>query len=385
MKRYTLFIPLIGVFLLVFFLVQGNRNAVSFPVEKKDDSSATAPKDEIRELLHSMPLEEKVGQMFMLGIFAENIERWKEEFLIERNIGGVILHPYNVKDAEQISRFIASLQEGVNHKNIPLLIAVNQEGGDQSILGGEIVTLRFAKERRGGRVVADEETAFEVAFARAKELKELGINVNFAPVLDVVEEPNSFLYTRSFSGVPEKVSSLARAYIKGQREGGVISTGKHFPGHGISLGDSHINMPISSATREELNVHLVPFQAAIEEGIEMIMATHMVFPMLDKENVLFSKVFMKDILRDELGFKGVIITDDLEMKAARNTHSMQKAVLKAVQAGVDMVIISGIEEDQKRGFDTLIEAVRSGTIPEERIDESVERILLLKSHLLTNQ
>lgn len=336
--------------------------------------------DPLEVKISQMTIEEKIGQMFMLGIFTDDLEFWKKEFLQERNIGGVILHPYNVeKNEEQLAGFVADLQEG---NDLPLLIAVNQEGGDENILGGEIATIKFAKEKRGGRIIANEETAFEIGLKRAKELKELGVNVNFAPVVDVVEQENSFLYSRSFSGNPEKVASLAVSYIKGQKEGGVISGVKHFPGHGISLGDSHINIPISFAKKEDLEKHLLPFRAAVKEGAEMIMATHLLFPNIDKENpVPFSPVFLKDILRDELGFGGIIITDDIEMKAVRPFYSVAEAALAAAKAGADVIVISGIEEVQKKSYAAMLEAVKSGEISEERINQSLRRILKVKYNL----
>src|SRR3989344_4929435 len=208
-------------------------------------SNEHAIDDPIQELVSTLSLEQKVGQMFMLGMFSDDIEGWKQEFLQEKNIGGVILHPYNVREEGQIKAFVKTLQEGAPHQSIPLFIAVNQEGG-------EIMGIKFAGEKRGGRMIQDEGTAFEVGLARAKELRGWGVNVNFAPVVDVVAEPNSFLYTRSFSENPVQVASTASSYIKGQREGGIISCIKHFPGHGVSLGDSHVNIPISYASREEI-------------------------------------------------------------------------------------------------------------------------------------
>lgn len=331
--------------------------------------------DPVEEFIDTLPLEDKIGQMFMVGLFTEDIASWKEEFLEEKNFGGVILHPYNMQDANQVMALTATLQNGAKYEELPLFIAVNQEGG-------EVTGVRFAKEVRGGREVQDEDTAFEVGLARANELKELGINVNFAPVLDVVQEPNSFLYWRSFSGDPETVARIATSYIQGQQEGGIISGGKHFPGHGIALGDSHVNIAVSSAARKDLGNHLLPFRAAAKGGMDMVMVTHMLFPNIDKEHIVpLSKVFMEEMLRKEIGFEGVAITDDLEMRAVRNLASIPEAAILAIEAGVDVVIISGIEEHQRLAYQALLEAVKSGKISEERIDQSVRRILLLKAKI----
>jgi len=371
--------------LLLFsvFFVLNKQDSPEVVIQNHDDSGGLVQDeiqpDPVKVLIKQMSPEEKIGQMFMFGFANEEIEEWKKEFLGEMHIGGVLLLRRNIKDQAQLRTLIKSLQERVSNKEIPLLVAVDQEGG-------KVNTVYFADETRGGRIVRDEKMAQNIGFIRARELRDLGINVNLAPVLDVVKDPQSFLYERSLPGGAENIAHLGRAIVRGQKEGGIISVAKHFPGHGVSAVDSHKELPISVLTLKELDkTHLVPFQAAVKEGVEMVMLAHLFFPNIDKPPVPLSSIFIKDILRDTLGFRGVIITDDLEMGAILNTYSMGEAVILAVEAGVDILMIGGIFDNQKIGFDALLGAVRYGRISKERIDESVYRILTIKQSVSSSQ
>lgn len=329
------------------------------------------PRNFFKEQTEKLSLEEKIGQMFMFGF--ENDSAWTEEFLKEKHIGGVLLLKNNIQNPEQLRKLTKNLQEKTrNPLSPPIFIAVDQEGG-------AINRVFFAEEKRGARSIKDSKTAFEVGKKRAEELRSFGINVNFAPVLDIVDDQESFLYRRTFSGTSAEVAVLGAATIRGQRDGGVISSAKHFPGHGATITDSHKSLPVSLIGERELReTHLIPFIGAIQEGVEMIMAAHILFPEIDENPVPFSEKFIRGIIREELKFTGVVITDDLNMGAITNTYPIGEAVLNAIEAGVDLLLIAGPESSQRKAYDTIYEAVRSGIISKERIDQSLYRIIKLK-------
>ncbi len=324
------------------------------------------------DLIRGFSLEEKVGEMFLFGLENSRVEEWAGEFLGMKNIGGVLLLENNIEDESKLRQLTEKLKSIKKRADAPLFIAVDQEGGVVS-------RVHFAEEKTGNKKINSEEMAQDVGLRRATELKELGININLAPVVDFTEDKQSFLYQRTFSGDVQSVASLGAAMIEGHKAGGVFSAAKHFPGHGVSATDSHKSMPVSNITKEELRkIHLLPFTAAIQKGVEMIMVAHILLPSIDNTPVPFSNVFIQDILRNDLGFSGIILTDDLNMGAISNSYEIEEAAVRAIEAGVDMVLIAGTQEKQRAAYNAVLESARSGKISEERIDESVYRILKLK-------
>ena len=344
--------------------------------EDNDKSIGVNPIDPIMVLLSSFSLEEKIGEMFLFGFENARVEEWAGEFLGTKNIGGVLLLKNNIEDESKLRQMIEKLNSAKKRTDAPLFIAVDQEGGAVS-------RVYFAKEKTGNRKIKNEEMAQDVGLRRAVELKEFGINTNLAPVADFTEDTRSFLYERTFGGDVKTVANLEAAMIRGQKTGGIFSTAKHFPGHGVSITDSHKLMPVSNITKEELQkIHLTPFAAAIQAGVEMVMAAHLLLPNIDNAPVPFSIIFLRDILRHDLGFNGIILTDDLNMGAISNSYAIEEAVVRAIEAGVDMALIAGTREKQRVAYNALLEAARSGKISEERINASVYRILKLKYEIL---
>ncbi|MCY7778735.1 glycoside hydrolase family 3 protein [Bacillus haynesii] len=363
------------------------------------------PEQHLKQMVSSMSLEEKIGQMLM-----PDFRNWKKKGessakgLTEMNdevagiiqkyrLGGVILFAENVTGTEQTVRLTDGLQKA--SPDIPLFITIDQEGG--------IVTRLESGTNLPGNMAVGASSSSKNAFRSGKiigkELASLGINVNFSPVLDVNNNPdNPVIGVRSFSSKPELTSKLGIQMMKGLQDEQMIATAKHFPGHGDTAVDSHYGLPLVSHDEKRLrSVELAPFQKAIAAGIDMIMTAHVQFPAFDDttykskkdgEDIMvpatLSKKVMTDLLRKDLGFKGVVVTDALNMKAVSDNFGQEEAVVMAVKAGVDIALMPAqvtsleTEKNLARVFEALLTAVKKGDIPIEQIDHSVERILRLK-------
>ena len=348
--------------------------------EKESPVQVVPPPDPSEELLASLSLEEKVGQLFILG-FQENAPSERLRSLIqEKKIGGFILFQRNYGNIHSLIELNQQLHRWNKDNPLPLLISVDEEGGTVSRLPSGAT--KFPEARLLGNI-NDENLTFQVGEVIGKELRDLGINLNFAPVMDVVSSKNNkLLYKRSYGGQPDTVARHGIRFIQGLQQQGVIGVPKHFPGHGDTQVDSHGGMPKIMADRQTLfRREFVPFKASIEEGTEMIMAGHLAFPLIDEGSLpaTRSKVMLQGLLRKELGFSGVIVTDDLEMKGYidKNT-SIEEAALQSFEAGIDLFVICHTEALQMRVYDSLKEAVANGTISEDRLNASVLRIIRLK-------
>ncbi len=367
----------------------------------------------INQIVSKMSLEQKLAQMMMISIrsFDEdpNVEEKTpvtelpeklKDTIAKYDLGGVILFRENCAGTEQTLRLTDDLQKAILSKNsvtqIPLLIATDQEGGS-------VVRLQTGTSLPGNMALAatgDANNANVAAQIIGKELKVLGINTNFGPDIDVNNNPaNPVIGIRSFSEDPKEVAEYSTEYLKGLHSTGTISTIKHFPGHGDTETDSHSGLPSISKTYDQLTeLELVPFKAAIEAGTEIVMTAHIQYPLIERETytscetgeeitlpATLSKTFITDILRGELGFDGVVVTDDMEMDAITKNFERIDAAKLAINAGVDIILEpvgvtspEGIEELGEY-IDTLAELVRSGEISEENINTSVKRILMMKA------
>jgi beta-N-acetylhexosaminidase len=219
------------------------------------------------------------------------------------------------------------------------------------------------------------------------ELQRLGINLNLAPVLDVNTNPqNPVIGDRAFGADPDLVSRLGVAAIKGFQKGGIIPVGKHFPGHGDTSVDSHKGLPVVDHDLDRIRrVELRPFSAAIKSGLNVIMTAHVLYPRIDPDYpATLSKRVLKGILREDMGFDGVIITDDLNMKAITENYDFRDVVVLAVNAGVDILLICHDRESGVRGYKELMDEVEKGNISVERVNESVRRIVRLKKSIVNS-
>lgn len=337
-----------------------------------------------RLAVERLTLEQKVGQMVMMGVPGTEAAAAAATLIEEYNVGGIMLFAENVVTPAQVRRLADDLQQLARTSGAgwPLFISIDQEGGRVVRITDGVTPLPSAMALGAA---GSEELAEQVGRIVGEELAALGINMNAAPVLDVNNNPhNPVIGTRSFGEDPRVVATLGTAFMRGMQAAGVLAIGKHFPGHGDTDVDSHLALPTIAHARERLDeVELVPFRAAIEAGVDAIMSAHITFPAVDPTPGLPSTLsprVLTDLLRNELGFRGIIITDALEMSGITSQFSIPEAAVKAVQAGADIVLVaqSKYNEDGKRAVEQLVRAVRDGHVPEERIDESVRRIAAAK-------
>ena len=335
---------------------------------------------EAMQLVQKMTLNEKIGQMLMLGVAEKNISK-KSISLIENNFpGGIILFGYNIGNMEEIKKFIRDMQKTAIEKyKIPLFISIDQEGGRVKRIKNGVT--QFPGNIAFG-VVDDKSLTHDAARILGLELRKIGINMNLAPVLDVNNNPsNPVINTRSFGSEVSIVSNLGVSYIKGLQESKCIAVGKHFPGHGDTDKDSHLTLPVINYNIERLQkIEFPPFIKAIDNGVEAIMTAHISFPNILKNYLpaTLSKQFLTEILRNKMNFQGIIITDDMEMNAVSKLMDLGEAAVESIKAGADIILISTHGASIDIISKALKKAVANGTIPAERIDESVKRIIEVK-------
>lgn len=335
-----------------------------------------------------MTLADKIGQMLCFGWSdvdsgdCVTLNSHADALVSDLRVGGVILMGRNISPPDTLRALLAAMQDRARECRLPpLFVAIDQEGGRVSRLAPPLYATRPSACEIGGK--DDAEHARQAAFSIGHELKGLGFNWNFAPVLDVNNNPNNpVIGSRSYGSHPEKVSRMGVAATQGfQTDAGILACGKHFPGHGDTDKDSHYALPRINRTREELkNMELFPFRAAIEAGIGAIMTAHILFPALDPVlPATLSPVILTDLLREEMKFTGLVITDDLEMQGVGDKWGAPEAAVLAVLAGADMLLCCHAQATQYAIRDALAEAVHAGRIPEQRLDVSLARIAAAKS------
>jgi beta-N-acetylhexosaminidase len=317
--------------------------------------------------------------MLISGFEGTRLNGDVEELIRKYHVGGLILFERNFEDPEQLSRLIWDLQ-ALAH-SAPLFISVDQEGGRVSRLAAPFT--RFPDPCCLGKA-RSESLAQRFGFALGSEMRSVGINVDYAPVLDVNTNPdNPIIGNRAFSNDPEWAARLAVAFMRGFEEAGILAVGKHFPGHGDTTLDSHFDLPVVPRDRATLEqTELIPFAEAIRNGLQMIMTAHVVYPAWDEKNpATFSASILQGILRGQLGFKGLIVSDDLEMKAVQDHVPFESFVPLGIGAGVDLFMVCHDPGKILALQEQMIRSVEEGTIPESRIAESVGRILDVKSRI----
>ncbi len=332
----------------------------------------------IAQVISGMSIEEKVGQLFLIGFDGKTYNSSIEHFL-DRDVGGFIIYSRNVKDKKQVKKLIDSINKhNRNPKMIPLIFAIDQEG--------EFI----ARIRKGVFVppnqmaigaADDKELSYEAGYLTGRSLHEIGINMNFSPVLDVNSNPrNPIIGVRAFWSDPDTVIRMGIPYINGLRDSGIIPVGKHFPGHGAAYTDSHIGLPrIERSIKEIKKIDLPPFKEAVSHNIPAIMTAHILVDAIDPNYPATLSKKTMEMLRKDMGFSGVIISDDMLMGAIQKNYSTPKAIKMALLSGVDMFIIwknqDGLIDES---IDYIISEVKNGNIPEEVIDKAVEKVLKLK-------
>ncbi|WP_040676675.1 beta-N-acetylhexosaminidase [Paenibacillus sanguinis] len=330
-------------------------------------------------------LEEKLGQLFICGFHSPEPDEQIQTLVGRYHVGGIVYFRRNIKSAAQLADLSQSLQQlSRHHQEVPLFISIDQEGGMVARLDHEGMSRIPGNMALGA--ANDPMLTEEVARLAAREMLALGINFNFAPCVDVNNNPaNPVIGVRSFGEHPNRVAAHGTAAIRGYQHEGVIATAKHFPGHGDTDVDSHLGLASVPHDRQRLRqVELLPFRAAIEAGVDAIMTAHVIFPAFEPEEApaTLSRRVLTDLLRGELGYDGVIITDCLEMQAIARHFGVGEGAVRAIEAGADLVLVSHTLADQIAAIEAVTAAVRSGRISEEHIDRSVERILALKQQRL---
>ncbi|WP_438495352.1 beta-N-acetylhexosaminidase [Paenibacillus sp. IHBB 3054] len=328
-----------------------------------------------------MSLSDKIGQMLMCGFEGTAVpDDGIRELVAKGGIGGVIYFARNVETPEQVARMTAELQQAAAEGGkAPLWISIDQEGGMVARITEGVALMP------GGMAIAaagSVEDAYQAALISGRELSAMGINLNYAPVLDVNNNArNPVIGVRSFGESPEKVADYGAATIRGFQDAGVAATAKHFPGHGDTDVDSHLDLPTVRHDRARMDsVELVPFRRAIAEGVDAMMSAHIYFPALEQEKlpVTLSKAVLTGLLREELGYGGIIMTDCMEMNAIAEHYGTVEASVLAIEAGADIVLISHRADRQLAAIEAILHAVAEGRISETRIDDSVRRLLALK-------
>lgn len=318
-----------------------------------------------------MELREKVGQLFMVGFEGLTPPGYILEWLAAGRIAGVILFARNVESPQQLARMTAALHAAAKH---PCLISIDQEGGT-------VARLRDGFTESPGAmalsVAGDAEQIERVSHVLGTELRALGINWNYAPVLDIlynVENPS--LGTRSFGTTAEKVGRFAAAAVRGFQRAGVAACAKHFPGLGDTPIDTHIALPTLNKPLDALIAEdLAPYRAVIGDKIAAIMTTHTRFAALDsKLPTTMSPVVVNRLLRQELGYDGLVTTDCMEMKAIADNYGAGESAVLTIAGGIDMVLFSHTRAAQEAAYDAVIAAVESGRIPIARINEANRRV-----------
>jgi len=367
---------------LTFVLLSTSNVFASLPADRAQKQKPTAvEKSWVEKTLASMSLNEKIGQLIIpatVGMFlSQDSEAFKQarRDITEFHVGGYhMLGEVNIlHEPAGVALFINHLQELAK---VPLWITADFEGG---------AGLRYIGATRLPRAMAmgataNPDMAYQAGRITAEEARAIGVQVNFYPVVDVNNNArNPIINIRSFGGDPLLVARMARAYIRGSQEHGVMATAKHFPGHGDTSTDSHLELPIIDVDRARLNtIELPPFQAAIDEGVGGVMSAHIALPRIENSNLpaTLSPMMLDGVLRGELKFGGVIFTDAMNMGGVVKHYPEGEAAVRAVKAGADIVLYPPSVE---QAFVALKRAVDSGEIKESRIDESVKRILTAKA------
>lgn len=377
---------------------KSHRNNVYVPPASTDAASTEEPdvigmSDEDAtyaslEYLDLMTDEEKVGQLFTVNL--EQLDDTKGEYFEHKKItktmkenlqkypvGGVILFSRNIWNRKQTKKLIRKLQKNAA---MPMFISVDEEGGDVARIGNnkKMKTDTFPTMEEIGKT-QDADYVYYMASTIGSQIGELGFNVDFAPVADVkTSEMNSEIGTRSFGDDPKKVAEFVSAYVKGLESQNTCSTLKHFPGQGSSSGDTHQgSVDIDSSISKLRKIDFVPFVSGIEAGADFVMVSHISVSRVTEtsEPASVSKLIMTTILREELDYSGLIVTDAFDMACITDKYSAAEAAVKSFNAGADIILMP---QDLPEAYDAILSKVKSGKITEKRLNDTVQRILKLK-------
>ncbi len=332
-------------------------------------------------------MKKLIGSLMMIGIAGETLSADERKFIVDHEIAGVVLFARNCKEPKQIHNLcqdIQSLRSKTSSK-APLFIGVDMEGGRVHRLK-EPFTLWPAPAHLGR--IDNSVLTFQFALMMGQELRAVGINLNFAPCADILTNPkNSVIGDRSLGSDPEQVAKHASALVRGYFKSQVLSCAKHFPGHGNTFLDSHFDLPKeidTDLTRLEA-AELIPFKRSAKARCDMIMTSHILFPKIDADNpVTFSEVFLQKILRESMRFRGVIVTDDLDMQALTKHYERAEIPVRAIAAGADLLLYCNEPTSPQIAIESLIEAVAQGRLDRDKLTEKSQRVQALRVEKILN-
>lgn len=367
--------------------VKKNGNTIAIQDAEKMDEKLLQTK--IDQLINEMTPEEKAAQLFIIlpEALMDDVStvtaagKATQSAINEIPVGGFIYMEGNLESEKQVKEMLGNVQKySIDRIGIPMFLTVDEEGGTVTRISG---TGKFDVPNIGDMsdigAQGDCEKTYDVGVSMGQYLGDLGFNVDFAPDTDVLTNPdNQVVKRRSFGENPEVVSDMAFAVRKGLEEHGVYAVYKHFPGHGMTEGDTHEGYAYSNKTLEEIEeCELLPFKRGIEENVPFIMVGHISTPKITGDNLpaSMSKYMMTDLLREQMGYEGIIITDAMNMGAIVQKYSSAEAAVKSLEAGADIILMP---EDFKSAYNGVLKAMKDETLSEEHVDESLKRILYVK-------
>ncbi|MBK5242643.1 beta-N-acetylhexosaminidase [Clostridium sp.] len=358
------------------------------PIEINTQDSEVKPEpkpiDTLIEQIGKMTIDEKIGQMLVVGIEGYDLNENTKSLIEKYKVGGVILFSNNVQDTNQLLNLLNSLKSENLKNKIPLFLSVDEEGGKVTRMPKEFK--KFPTNKAIGKI-NDAVLSNRIGSTLALEIGSFGFNMNFAPVLDVnSNSKNPVIGDRSFGADVNIVSNLGIQTMKGIQSENIIPVVKHFPGHGDTSVDSHLGLPsVNNDLKRLKSLELIPFIEAIKNNADAVMIAHILLPKIDSENPSsLSKIIITNILRGELNFNGVIITDDMTMGAIVKNYNISEAAVKSIKAGTDIVLVCHGYDNEVTVINAVKNAISKGDVSEQRIDESVYRILSLKQKYKLN-
>ncbi|WP_410771956.1 beta-N-acetylhexosaminidase [Fontibacillus sp. BL9] len=350
--------------------------------QQEENAEPSPPQEEatdpVVDQLDQLTTAEKIGQLVLVGMVGTEADEHTKDLIETYHVGGFIFYKDNIKNSKQALKLFNQLKKDNKANPVPLFLSVDEEGGRVSRMPGEFTKMPTAANigKTGNPEAAEE--AYGII---GEELAGFGLNLDFAPVLDVNSNPdNPVIGDRAFGNTPEVVSKMGLAAMEGLSDKGVIPVVKHFPGHGDTSVDSHLGLPVVEHDLKRLKeLELVPFKAAIEDGVDVVMIAHLLMPKLDPDHpASFSKAVIHDLLREDLGYEGVVISDDMTMGAITENYKIEDAAVDFIVAGGNIVLVGHDYEKEQAVIQAITEAVEQGKISEEMLDERIYAILKLK-------
>ncbi|WP_425313275.1 beta-N-acetylhexosaminidase [Paenibacillus mangrovi] len=353
-------------------------NSSSETNEAEPENVNKVPNDPAQELLNNLSTEEKIGQLVLVGMDGTTSSEATKELIRKYHVGGFIFYKNNIESTKQALELFNDLKADNKSNPVPLWMSVDEEGGRVSRLPADFVKIPTNKEIGAKN---SPELSKGIGAILGRELSGFGLNMDFAPVLDInSNSKNPVIGDRSFGNKADLVSRLGVATMEGIRSQKVVPVVKHFPGHGDTSVDSHIGLPVVNNDLSRLrSFELIPFKEAIENKSEVVMIAHLLMPKIDPDHpASFSKKIITDLLRNELNYQGVVISDDMTMGAIEKNYDIGNASVSAILAGGNIILVGHDYEKEKTAIEALKSAVEKGKISEDVLNNRVYAILKLK-------